>query len=109
MGEGGRSATVLSCVLYRWLSRDSSLARLSMVTAAITIKAFFKRLAVEEGGQELIEYAILTAFIAAGSVLLFAQLANTMNSAYANPVNGFNQATQDAWEPCPPGVSPPCP
>jgi len=79
-----------------------------MVTGGNSIAAFVKRLVSDENGQELIEYAILTAFIAAGSVLLFAQLATTMNSAYASPT-GFNQATQDAWEPCAPGVTPPCP
>jgi len=73
----------------------------SMAARWISLEAFARRLADDEGGQELIEYAILTALIAVGSVLLFAQLATTMNTAYAG-TTGFNQATQNAWEPCPP-------
>ena len=67
-----------------------------------------RRLLHDDTGQELIEYAILTGFIAAGSVALFAALAGTMYTAYAGPT-GWNESAQAAWEPCDPGVLPPCP
>jgi len=56
----------------------------------------------EDTGQDLIEYALLTALVAVGSIALLSQIATTMNSAYAGP-GGWNQAAQDAWVPCPPG------
>lgn len=73
-----------------------------MFASGSNIKAFATRLVSDEDGQELIEYAILTAFIATGTVLLFAALATTMNAAYAAPTTGFNDATQNVWEPCAP-------
>ena len=70
------------------------------------LKGLFTRFLHDENGQDLIEYAILTGFIAAGSILLFQQLAITMHDAYAGPAGttGWNQAQQDAWQPCEPGV-----
>ena len=59
----------------------------------------------DDSGQDLIEYALLTGLIAAGSALLFSQLAAAMEAAY----NDSNTAAQDAWEPCPPGSGAACP
>ena len=59
-----------------------------------------RRLLSDDTGQDIVEYAILTALIAAGSVLLFSALAIIMRDSYQN---GWNQSAQDAWEPCPPG------
>jgi Flp pilus assembly pilin Flp len=52
----------------------------------------------DEGGADLIEYALLTAIVTVGAILLFANAASTLQTAYINR----NTAAQDAWEPCPP-------
>lgn len=54
----------------------------------------------DDTGQDLLEYAILTALVAVGSVLLFAALANIMRDDYENV---WQQTAQNRWEPCPPG------
>ena len=55
----------------------------------------------DDSAQDLIEYALLTGLIAVGMVLLFSQLAATMQTSY----NNSNTASQNAWEPCPPASS----
>ncbi len=62
---------------------------------------FVTQLVRDESGQDLVEYAVLTGLIAVGSVLLFSQLAALMEGSY----DGWNAASQDAWEPCPPASS----
>lgn len=64
-----------------------------------------RRLAREERGQELIEYAILALFIAVLAVAIFPELRTAMATAFANW--GIN--VYQAWVPCDPGVTPPCP
>jgi Flp pilus assembly pilin Flp len=78
-----------------------------MLVFQADLTELFKRFLHDENGQDLIEYALLTSFIAAGSLLLFQQLAVTMHDAYAGPsdTTGWNQAQQDAWQPCDPGVA----
>ena len=55
----------------------------------------------DDRGQDLVEYALLTGLISAGSLLMFSQLASAMGDAY----DGWNTAAQNAWEPCPPAGS----
>jgi Flp pilus assembly pilin Flp len=52
----------------------------------------------DEGGADLIEYALLTGIVTVGAILLFANVGNTLQTAYINR----NTAAQNAWEPCPP-------
>ena len=52
----------------------------------------------DDGGQDLIEYALLTAIIGVAGVLILATLSTTMSTTYS----GRNTAGQNAWEPCPP-------
>ncbi len=59
------------------------------------------QLVIDDRGQDLIEYALLTGLIAVGSILLFSQLAAAMEASY----NNSNTASQNAWEPCPPASS----
>ena len=69
------------------------------------VATLFRRLLLDDTGQDLIEYALLTGLIAVGSVVLFSQLAAAMEGSY----NSSNTASQNAWEPCRPGILPPCP
>jgi Flp pilus assembly pilin Flp len=66
------------------------------------VAEFFKQFLLDDTGQDLIEYALLTGLISVGSVVLFQQIAASMNSAYAGP-SGWNKAAQAVWEPCAPG------
>ena len=52
----------------------------------------------DDGGQDLIEYALLTAIIGLAGLLVLSTLPTTMGTAYSN----WNAAGQNAWQPCPP-------
>jgi len=52
----------------------------------------------DDDGQDLIEYALLTAIITISGVLILSTLSSTMGSLYS----GRNTAGQNAWQPCPP-------
>ena len=52
----------------------------------------------DDGGQDLIEYALLTAIIGIAGLLVLSTLSAKMGAAYS----GWNTAGQNAWEPCPP-------
>jgi Flp pilus assembly pilin Flp len=52
----------------------------------------------DDGGQDLIEYALLTAIIGIAGLLVLSILPTTMGTAY----NSWNAAGQNAWQPCPP-------
>ena len=58
----------------------------------------------DDGGQDLIEYALLTAIVGISGVLIFSTLATTMGAAYSS----WNTAGQNAWQPCPPQSVAPC-
>ena len=77
----------------------------TMIPSHTRVATLIAQLVRDDSGQDLVEYALLTGLIAAGSVLLFSQLAAAMEAAY----NDANTASQDAWEPCPPGSGAACP
>jgi len=52
----------------------------------------------EEGGQDLIEYALLTAVIGISGLLILSTISTKMGTTYS----GWNTAGQNAWEPCAP-------
>ena len=54
----------------------------------------------DDSGQDLIEYALLTAIIGISGVLIFSTLSTTMGTVYTN----WNTAGQTAWQPCDPGA-----
>ncbi len=56
------------------------------------------RLVVSDRGQDLLEYALLTAFIGLAGAVAFNLLAASMNTAYSGWGDGIN----DLWEPAPP-------
>ena len=49
----------------------------------------------DDSGQDLIEYALLTAIIGISGVLILSALSMTMGAAYST----WNAAWQNAWEP----------
>jgi Flp pilus assembly pilin Flp len=64
----------------------------------IMIKAIV-RLVVDDQGQDLVEYALLSGIVGALGVLLFPTIAGKMSAAYLN----WQSQAQTAWEPCAPG------
>ncbi len=60
--------------------------------------ALVERFGADDGGQDLIEYAILTAIIGIAGLLFFSTFSTKMGTAYS----GWNTAGQAAWQPCPP-------
>jgi Flp pilus assembly pilin Flp len=57
-----------------------------------------RRLARDDGGQDLIEYALLTGIIAIAGILLFP----TIQSKMANAYQDWNDNAQAIWETPPP-------
>lgn len=53
----------------------------------------------DEEGQDLVEYALLTAFIGLAGIAAFTLLANNVGAAYS----ASDVAEQMLWEPRPPG------
>ena len=56
------------------------------------------RVIADDSGQDLIEYALLTAIVGISGMLILSTLLTTMGTAYS----GWNAAGQSAWQPCPP-------
>ncbi len=56
------------------------------------------RLVVDDGGQDLIEYALLTAFIGLAGAAAFELVATSMSAAYSAWGTGIN----NLWEPADP-------
>ena len=59
------------------------------------------RLITEDQGQDLIEYALLTAAVSVATVLGIAALGSAVNSVYT----AWDTRTQDLWEPQAPAAS----
>ena len=62
------------------------------------VRAVVVDIIADDSGQDLIEYALLTAIISISGVLILSTLSTTMGAAY----RGWNTAGQNAWQPCPP-------
>jgi Flp pilus assembly pilin Flp len=62
------------------------------------------RLVVDDKGQDLVEYALLSGIVGLAGILAFPIIAGKMSTAYTN----WQSGAQTAWEPCPPapGVCP---
>ena len=54
----------------------------------------------DDRGQDLVEYAVLTAIVGLSGILAFSAFSGRMGTAYGE----WNEAAQDAWEPCGPGA-----
>jgi Flp pilus assembly pilin Flp len=62
---------------------------------AVALRAWF---GADDSGQDLIEYALLTAIIGISGLLVLSTFSGKMGTAYS----GWNTAAQTAWQPCPP-------
>ena len=71
----------------------------SVLRHRATFARSLRRFLTDDTGQDLLEYAILTALVAVGSVALFSALALIMRQDYENV---WQQSAQDNWEPCAP-------
>ena len=56
------------------------------------------RLLSDDRGQDLVEYALLTAIIGISGLLILSTISTKMGTTYS----GWNTAGQNAWQPCPP-------
>jgi Flp pilus assembly pilin Flp len=56
------------------------------------------RFVKDDSGQDLIEYALLTAIITISGLLILSTLATTLGARYS----ARNGAAQNVWQPCPP-------
>jgi len=56
------------------------------------------RLLSDDRGQDLVEYALLTAIIGISGLLILSTIFTKMGTAYS----GWNTAAQNAWQPCAP-------
>ncbi|MGE4054715.1 MAG: Flp family type IVb pilin [Vicinamibacterales bacterium] len=72
----------------------------AVVGAAGSLHALLVRLATEEEGQDLAEYAFLTAFVGLSCVLAYSFIEDAIAAGYVR----WDQAEQDLWEPPPPGA-----
>ena len=62
------------------------------------IGAQLAKAVADDGGQDLIEYAVLTAIIGIAGLLILSTLPAKMETVYKGRVT----AGQNAWQPCPP-------
>ena len=72
-----------------WLFRKDNTVNLSV------LKKLAADLIQDEGGQDLVEYALLTVFVAIVGALTFDVLENAIGNAYTN----WDAGEQDLWEP----------
>ena len=63
--------------------------------------AWLRRLAHDEGGQDIVEYALLTAFFGLCALAAFASIQNALGVKYTGSSNGL----QGLWDPPPPSGS----
>lgn len=63
-----------------------------------------RHLLADEGGQDLVEYALLAAIVALAGILVFPQIQASMVTAFT----GTNQAAYDLWCPDDPGGGATC-
>ena len=65
------------------------------------MKALFSRLILSEDGQDLIEYALLTAGIGFAGIAVWPAILDSLGTAYAQ----LDSQTQDLWSPPDPAGS----
>jgi Flp pilus assembly pilin Flp len=58
------------------------------------------RFVIDDAGQDLVEYALLSGIIGVAGVLLFPLIAGRMRAAYT----GWQFGARAVWQPCSPGA-----
>ena len=69
--------------------------------AASSLQSVLARLASNDEGQDLAEYAFLTAFIGLSCVVAYSLIEDAIAAGYTN----WDTAEQDLWEPPDPGLA----
>lgn len=69
------------------------------------MKALLRKLLTSECGQDLIEYALLTAGVGLAGLGVWPLIVDSLGDVYVT----LDNQTQDLWEPNNPGVGPPPP
>ncbi len=64
------------------------------------VRELTHRLAIQDHGQDIIEYALLTGAIGIVGVVAWSNIAGGIGSAY----QGWDTGVQDLWEPTNPGA-----
>ena len=67
-------------------------------------------LVIDDRGQDLVEYALLSGIVSVGSILLFSSIKDGMGAAYTSWTSRTSPSgVQTVWQPCAPagGVWPP--
>ena len=67
---------------------------------ASTLLALFRRLAVEDHGQDLVEYALLTGFVALATVASLNAIESSMQATYVS----WNREVLACWQMPAPGA-----
>jgi Flp pilus assembly pilin Flp len=62
------------------------------------VRTVVSRMFADEGGQDLIEYALLTAIVGIAGLVALSLLSTNMGTVYTS----WDAAGQNAWQPCPP-------
>jgi Flp pilus assembly pilin Flp len=55
----------------------------------------------DDSGEDLVEYALLTATVGAGAAAALSLMPGAIDAIYTT----WDTGTQDLWEPCDPGVA----
>ena len=66
------------------------------------LTAFLLRLADEDGGQDVVEYALLTAFFGLAALAAWTSIRDAVGSGYTRTTSGV----QGLWDPPPPSGTP---
>jgi Flp pilus assembly pilin Flp len=74
--------------------------------APVTRKALLVRFVTEEGGQDIVEYGLLAAFIGIAGYLTLEVIEGEILTTYLSWINPAT-GTPSVWEPPPPTAPPP--
>jgi len=66
------------------------------------MRSLLRRLARDDGGQDIVEYALLAAFVGLAGIVGISAIGTALAAAYA----GWDAASQDLWIMPPPGGGP---
>jgi Flp pilus assembly pilin Flp len=79
------------------------LRRFARRRGTVVRPAWLIRLAVDDRGQDLVEYALLTAFFGVTALATWSAIEDSLGAAYTS----YDGNVQDLWEPPAPGAAGP--
>jgi Flp pilus assembly pilin Flp len=82
---------------------EPSLLWAARARAPVASPAWLTRLVGDECGQDLVEYALLTAFFGVIAVATWSAIEDSLGAAYIS----YDDSVQDLWEPPAPGAAGP--